>query len=341
MSQVEEKTPEWLVPNWIPKGQIVVLAGDGGSGKTTIWCAVAAAISNGGRCFLNHRESPGDENPFEKSGGRKVLYFSSEDSAEYTLRRRLRQNGANLDNILSLDITDPRFCEVKFNSPILEDFIQEETPALVVFDPIQSFIPPEIQMGQRNAMRACMNPLIGLGEKYGVSFLVIVHTNKQVGLWGRKRMADSADIWDIARCVWLSGDADGGVRYVSQEKNNYAPLAETVLFRLQDGPIIFEGHTTKRDREFVIASARVTHQAPQRDLAKELILEYLEDGEEKEVSDLNEAMKAMSVSDATLERAKQDLKNDGKIRIWSRGFKPKTWLCQLVKESHVSSDNLK
>lgn len=117
--------------------------------------------------------------------------------------------------MLSLYLSDERFSEIKFNAPLLEELIREHRPALVVFDPLQSFIPPDIQMGQRNAMRDCLSALIGLGEKYGTTFLIIVHTNKQIGLWGRKRIADSADIWDIARSVLIAGEAEEGLRYIS------------------------------------------------------------------------------------------------------------------------------
>ena len=97
----------------------------------------------------------------------KVLFFSSEDSVEHTLRARLRKAGANLNNILSVSLQDESFGEIKFNSATLEKLIDEVRPALIIFDPIQSFIPPDMQMGQRNAMRNCLNPLIGWGEKYG------------------------------------------------------------------------------------------------------------------------------------------------------------------------------
>lgn len=52
LADVQEKETEWLVTGYMPKGQINILAGDGGSGKTTIWCGVAAEISRGGRIFL-------------------------------------------------------------------------------------------------------------------------------------------------------------------------------------------------------------------------------------------------------------------------------------------------
>ncbi len=133
-------------------------------------------------------ENP-NENPFVEREPQKVMFFSSEDSLEYTLKARLRKAGANLDNIYSASLRDERFSQIKFNSPIRKDLIKEVKPALVIFDPIQAFIPPDIQMGQRNAMRNCLNPLIGLGEEYGTTFLIIVHTNKRQGVYGRNRIA--------------------------------------------------------------------------------------------------------------------------------------------------------
>lgn len=47
LNDITEKEASWLVPQRMPKGQIIILAGDGGSGKTNAWCALAAAISSG------------------------------------------------------------------------------------------------------------------------------------------------------------------------------------------------------------------------------------------------------------------------------------------------------
>jgi len=325
LEETEEKTPEWLISGYIPKRKITVLAGDGGAGKTTIWCAIAAAVSSGRPCFLDQ------DNPFMKQAEPgKVLFFSSEDSAEYTLRGRIRRAGGKLGNVSYLNLTDSRFSEIKFNAPLLGEIIETYKPTLVIFDPIQSFIPPDVQMGQRNAMRACLNPLVGLGEKYNVTFLIIVHTNKQMGVWGRKRIADSSDIWDVARSVLIAGETgDNVLRYVSQEKCNDAPLSQTVLFRLDTGKVEFEGYTDRKDKDFVTATQAAAHQAPARDTAKEFILDYLKDGA-KETSDLDEVMKAMGISIGTLKRAKADLKTDGKLEYFNEGFGPsKKYYCKL------------
>lgn len=160
LTQVKEQEAEWLITDYIPKGQISILAGDGGTGKTTIWCGLAAAVSKGSTVFF---APPLPEGFGERTPG-KVLFFSAEDSLSYTLKAKLRKAGANLENIYSVSLKDERFSTIKFGSEVVKDLIKQEQPSLVIFDPIQAFVPPDIQMGQRNAMRNCLNSLIGLGK---------------------------------------------------------------------------------------------------------------------------------------------------------------------------------
>ena len=274
MTEIEEKEAEWLILNYIPRYQITSLAGDGGSGKTTVWCAVTAAVSSGKIPFLLE-----DYVPFEyKEKPGKVMFFSAEDSAEYVLKRRLRKHGANLSNIITIDVADERFQAIKFNSPFLEALLAKHRPVLCVFDPIQAFVPENIKMGDRNAMRSCLAPLIGYGVKYGTTFLIIEHANKQSGVWGRKRIADSADIWDISRSVIMAGETnEPGVRYLTHEKSNYGPTASSILFTIEDEVATYKARTDKKDKDFVTEFDYTTRQQPQREEAKEFILDFLKD----------------------------------------------------------------
>lgn len=316
MDTAAEKSPDWLITDYMPRYQITSLAGDGGSGKTTVWCALAAAISSGKKTFLENF-FPGDW-----GGGKpqKVMFFSAEDSFEYTLKRRLRKNGAKLENIFSIDIADDRFQDIKFNSPLLEQLLDKYRPELCLFDPIQAFVPPDIRMGDRNAMRNCLAPLIGYGEKYGTTFLFVEHANKQSGVWGRKRIADSADIWDISRSVIMAGETnEQGIRYLSHEKSNYGLTGDTVLYKIEDEVVRFIGYSAKKDKDFVTEVDYTTRQAPQREEAKEFILDFLKDGE-KEVAELDAMAKAQSISANSLKNAKAELKKDGQIKYRSCGY---------------------
>lgn len=311
--EIEEKRAEWLVQDLIPKGQLTTMAGDGGVGKTSLWCAIASSVSSGKRCLLDV--------PFENRKEGKVLIFSGEDSAEYVLRRRLRKHGANLSNIYTVSISDENFDKIKFGSPVLESIIEQIRPVLVVFDPLQAFIDGKIKMGDRNALRQSLIPVAGLGEKYGTTFLIILHSNKQSGAWGRRRMADSADIWDFSRSVLMVGSTQQeSVNYVSQEKSNYGRLSDTHLFSIEDEVITDKGTTSKHDRDFVLEELHEQkRQAPARDNARDAVLEFLSDGQPKYIKELDEYCSAMSITKSSLRRAKDELKAEGLIRYLSGG----------------------
>ncbi len=330
LADVEEKEMDWLVTDYIPKGQITTLAGSGGCGKTSIWCDIAASVSNGNPSFLIKKLF---SDGFEGEEPRTVMCFSAEDSLEHVLKARLRKSGANLENIISIDIGDDRFGEIRFNSEFLGKLIEKYRPALVIFDPIQAFIPPEMKMSERNAMRNCMRPLIGYGEKYGCTFLIVVHTNKQSGVWGRKRIADSSDIWDISRSVLLVGETkDKRIRYLSQEKNNYAVEAKSVLFSIEDGNIEFKGYSEKKDQDFILEQSHRIRTSHKREEAEEFILNFLGD-ETRRIADLDSAAVAAGISKKTLERAKSELKSEGKIQVSqegnARGGKEKIWYVRV------------
>ena len=336
LDEFEEEEATWLVPGWIPEGQITVLASDGGVGKTTLWCDIVSAISSGKPCIL---DPPGYTRKPEKVG-----FLTTEDSVRKKLKKKLRLAGANLKNIISPDFLkdeDGQLRDMKFGSDKMKQFISSFRLVLCVFDPVQGFVPPDINMGSRNAMRDCMAPLISLGEEYGTTFLVVCHTNKRKGAYGRDRIADSADLWDIARSVIMAGfTEDQGIRYLSNEKNNYTELQETILFSIdQDGLIQREGTSWKRDKDYMADAAAATS-APKRDDCKEYILHALDEaGGSMKTKDLEEQARKAGYSYITSRRAKDDLKKNGDIKYFQTGSaKEKTWYIEKISFTETPED---
>lgn len=331
LDEFSEQEATWLCEGWIPEGQITLLAAEGGVGKTTLWVDLAAAISSGRPSVLDA--------PDVVREPQLVAFLSTEDSVEKKLKRKLRLAGANQKNIIApnfaADINN-ELGGLKFGSEKLKSFVRYYKPALCIFDPVQGFIPPDINMGSRNAMRDCMAPLIALGEETGCTFVVICHTNKRKGAYGRDRIADSADLWDIARSVLMAGKtAEDGIRYLSQEKNNYDVLQKTKLFSInEDGLIVSEGETWKRDREF-IADFAVTNSAPVVDDIKERILSIIDENSGSvEVSVLEDKLKSEGFKDASIRRAKDKLRKDDETVYSNKGFAgSKSW--------HISRKNNK
>lgn len=313
---VEIKEPEWLIPGYIPKHGITTIAGEGGVGKTSLWCSIVASITSGKQSFmLNGIDIPFDNQP------ENVVVFSAEDSWNYVLKQRLINNGADMDRILYMGPEDDRFTDLNFNSDLLKGLIETNRPDLVIYDPVQAFVPENLRMGDRNAMRKCFSPLIGYGETLNVTSIIIAHANKQSGVWGRKRIADSSDIWDASRSVLMTGivpDSDG-IRYISHEKSNWGKLQDSVLFELDNGVPIFKSYSKKKDREFIIEDSRKKNTAPAMEDAKEFILEILNNKKQIEIKELDELATIEGISKNALKDAKSNLRKDGITHTWSVG----------------------
>lgn len=348
VDEVEEEEAEYLFPNYIPKGELTILAADGGVGKTTLWVHLAAVISAGHECIMDHGDPEAlDPVPFEELENMvnsretgTVIFFSSEDSVAKTLRRRLRKAEADTDKVLFLSPEDGEvFDQIKFDSPMLKAIIERYKPKLVVFDPLQSFLPPKLQMASRNEMRQCMTHLVSICHSVGSTCLVVAHTNKRHGAYGRDRIADSADVWDLARSVLMLGKTDiKGIHYLSHEKANYSALCKTILFSIDDELMHFEGLSDQRDAEYRQALEKATYSAPMKGEAEKQIMEILADGEAKKVADIDEAMIAGGTSRSTLRRAKEQLKKDKKIRCYPLGKgKNRNWY--IVKNEQVNDSS--
>lgn len=327
-----EEEAKWLVPGWIPAGQISVIAADGGIGKTTLWCHIIAALSNGTACIL---DPPG----FTREPMR-IMFLTTEDSVRKKLRKKLRLAGANMQNIITPDFTGDRsglLHKLKFGTQEMEKVLRHFRPALCIFDPVQGFVPPRVNMGSRNEMRDCTAQLITIGEDIDVSSLIVCHTNKRKGAYGRDRIADSADIWDVSRSVMMAGyTEDQGIRYLSNEKNNYAPLQETILFTIDGSEQIHkEGTSWRRDREYIMG-AEQARSSPMREDCKAFILKTLhEAGGAMPTADLDGKAQKAGYSFNAVKNAKRDLKKDGSVKYFQTGStrsKDNIWNIQVLVE---------
>lgn len=317
LTDFKEEEATWLIPGWVPEAQITLIAADGGVGKTTLWCNIIAALSSGRPCVLDSET--------QKRKPMKVAFCTTEDSVSKKLMKKLREAGANMRNIITMDAAADKegaLRNFKFGATEMERFVRYFKPDVCVFDPVQGFIPPKVNMGSRNEMRDCMAPLIALGEETGTTFLVICHTNKRKGAYGRDRIADSADLWDISRSVIMAGYTESqGVRYLSNEKNNYEQLQETMLFSINGaGQIVREGTSWKRDKEYML-DAVVAKSAPKRDDCKDFILSTLRGapGQCMKSDDLTKRAEEYGYSFSTIKRVRKELKDEDVIETYATG----------------------
>lgn len=330
VADIEKKTLKYLLEPYIVKNNITILAGDGGIGKSFVWVDIASAITRGVlpaimgvpkefntstevKTYDWNDEIQADK-PNENQGeNRKVLYFTSEDDTATQLKERFEMAGADQRNLFCVPLDDDDFHNVMLDSQELEDIIADVRPALVVLDPLQSFV--KGKMAERNNMRRQMDCLTRLATVYDTSFLIVVHTNKQTTSDARTKLSDSSDIWDKCRSVLFVGWTTDRLRYLSQEKGNYTTSdnrLDTQLFTITDGHIEHKGTTPKKYFDFATERNFSNRESSAKDSCKEFILTSLKDGEML-VKDLEESAKSFGISDKTLRGAKYELKKDNQI----------------------------
>lgn len=322
LTEIKPEEKSFLVPVYLPDGCINILAGEGGIGKTHVWCDIVAAVTTGRMPFFVQPDML--PKAWTASTPQNVVVFSGEDSFKYVLRDRLDKCGANTDRIFVLDpdTDETPLCFDKFGYRRIERYMQLYRPALCVFDPVQSYLPSGMKISDRGNVRSVLQPLIALAEKYETTILIVMHANKTHGASGLNRIADSKDFPDMARSVLMLGYTDEKKQtiYLSHEKSNYSRFGKTALFSLGSGKPEFCGYTDKRDTEYVLENGHYGKPATARDTAKDFCLAYLGDGKKHLVHELEADATAKGISVTALRRARTALNQAGQIVLTQEGY---------------------
>src|SRR5690554_5843627 len=88
-SSITPRAIHWAWPGWLALGKLTILAGAGGTGKTTLAIGLIATLTSGGRWP--------DGTPCSEP--RSALIWSSEDDPADTIIPRLIAAGADLDKV--------------------------------------------------------------------------------------------------------------------------------------------------------------------------------------------------------------------------------------------------
>ena len=317
LENVPIQNVSWLVDGLLPMGEVSLLGADGGTGKG-IWQAQLIAYVTAGKTSGFFPLPP------QQTG--KVLLLAGEDDPGKVLKARLLAAGADMNRVLVLTADDyfgKTGQPLTLKDQALADFAAKAGPLLLIVDPLQSFLPADVEMASRNQMRSALLPLRAIAAKQGCAVLIVMHSNKKQGVSGRARLADSSDIWDMARSVLMMGRAkNDGKIYLSHEKNSYARPQQTVLLHIDDVEVegvktaraVFDGYTDKKDADFI--EERRVRTAETRQDTRSAILNVL--SESRLGSMANPQLKSavlqeIKCSEATYKRSYAELVRDGDI----------------------------
>ena len=311
VADVEPEAVEWLWEPRIPLRHLTALEGDPGEGKSFITQAIAAKLSRGMGLPGAPENTPANS-----------LLLTGEDYVPTSVRPRLGAMGAELnriytyDRIVSLDDTGLK---------ILESLIKCTSARFVVIDPIQAFLPPELDIHRANQVRAVMAGLGELAERCDCAVLIVRHLAKGSASKAIYRGLGSIDFTAACRSVLLAGhdSDDQNARGLVQIKSNLGPIAEAVGYSIELGQFQWTGSTPITAGRILAAEIEDSALGD----AKGFLLEILAAGP-KPVKVIQEEATAALIKWATLRRAKEALK----IQASKEGFEG-GWVWKLTEDA--------
>lgn len=179
------------------EGQLILLAGAPGIGKSTLMLQLAGKLAE----------------------GKKVLYVSGEESSSQIAGRaaRLKVKG---DNITLLSET---------NIENIIKAVEEAKPQILIIDSIQTVYHPEFSSsaGTIGQVRESAAEILRLAKPKGIIVFILGHVTKDGALAGPKvleHMVDSVLYFDTER--------DNVLRMLRAHKNRFGSTSETALFKM-------------------------------------------------------------------------------------------------------------
>lgn len=241
-ADIAPKSIEWLWQYWIAVGKVTVLAGEGGEGKSTILCDIAARTTTGSTW---PDAAPGCAPGF-------VIILAAEDGADDTIVPRLIAAGADRRRVFLIrSVTEDkrrRIFNLQADLAKLEDTIAQlraergDVPVLVIIDPISSYLGPKVDSHKNAEVRAVLEPLGDLAERHRVAIIANNHFSKAGGS-ANNRMIGSVAFVNYARAGFIvTPDAqDESRKLLLPSKMNIGPLRKGLAYRIGGRTIEHEG----------------------------------------------------------------------------------------------------
>ncbi|HLU77152.1 MAG TPA: DNA repair protein RadA [Burkholderiales bacterium] len=181
------------------QGQVALIGGDPGIGKSTLLLQALAAMSK----------------------QRKVIYVSGEESGEQVALRASR---------LQLETTNVGLlAEIQLEK--ISATLSAEQPDVAVVDSIQTLYSEALQSapGSVAQVRECAAQLTRLAKQSGITLIFVGHVTKEGALAGPRVLEHIVDT-----VLYFEGDTQSSFRLVRAFKNRFGPVNELGVFAMTE-----------------------------------------------------------------------------------------------------------
>jgi hypothetical protein len=326
LSSYRPERKEYLWYPALPKGEPTLLDGDPGQGKSAMVIKVCVHLTTGKAFPTLFADRP--ECDFAPQ---HVVIFTYEDSPSSTILPRVAINGGNpaLVHIVEGKRNGPGGSIVPItmqDTAQLMAILEQYRPALMVFDPIQSFFGPRVDMNNASDTRPVLDGVRNLCKAYGCTPLYVRHNGKGQHAKAMHSGLGSIDITaNMRSALALYEDQEHPNRRILAQTKTNGRKAPSMQCRLSSGThdyLTDDGSSeTLEDvrmdwdglSSLTAADLNARQWMQERaneeeksaiDQAREFLQEALGDGQEVLYEDVMAAAKQAGIATATLRRAK-------------------------------------
>lgn len=323
LADVESESVRFLWEPYLPLGKVTLLEGNPNLGKTFLWLTIAAAVSRGGRL-------PGQSGELDQSipMGNTVL-LTAEDGLADTIRPRLEKLDGDPARVTAFDCLEGKQGAERTITLADLDALRSElrrlAPSLVVFDPLQAFLGPNVNMNAANEVRPLMQALGRLAEELDCAVLCVRHLRKSAADHAVHRGLGSIDISAAVRSqlqVGLHPD-NPDQRVLTHSKNNLTPRGTSQVYEIDGAGLHWRGKT-ELGAEDIAGPVASRDERDARGEAMDFLVGILSDGPRPCTEIMAEA-KQLEISDRTLRRAKSELGVRSRQQVGGEGKRCHYW----------------
>lgn len=323
-SDIKPVPPRYLKPLWYPLGVISMVAGKGGSGKSTIVLGDIAAATRG--TFTGDIRHPIN-----------VALIAPEDDDGLQVAR-MEATGVDRSRVFfiksdpnGLGYDDAQTLRIPADLEDLRDFCRTNAIGLIVIDPINVTMAGS-DSNKRDDVRRVLDALTRLAKSLDLAVVCIAHMAKGGGNRS-DMMAGSAAFRDVPRSVLVAAIDDDGKRGVIEiDKNSYGEgqgkawdySLESVeivneqgqVFRDPDGkpktvPVArILGESDRRVEHILNRAPETEEKAEERETCTQALYAYLESvGGSAPAADVQSALKKQGYTDTNIRQSRYRAKN--------------------------------